>query len=150
MSASKSANSASKRALIIGAIFAVFFLIVLLNITRTSVWGDEGFSVMTIGGGEGVRASMAHFWELIMKDNHPFLYNFLLYFYAKVFGYSDGVLRFFSALWICAGAIVGYLLLKSYENATGGGRDIYPSSICSFLCSLQIPFTTRRSYATMA
>ena len=105
--------------LVVCATFAVFFSIVLLNITRTSVWGDEGFSVMTIGGGNGVNASMRNFWDLIMADNHPFLYNFLLYFYAKVFGYSDGVLRFFSALWICVGGITSYFLLSRYK--VGGG-----------------------------
>lgn len=109
----------TQRVLIICAIFAVFFCIVLLNITRTSVWGDEGFSVMTIGGGNGVNASMENFWNLIMADNHPFLYNFLLYFYAKVFGYSDGVLRFFSTLWICVGGMIGYFLLRKYR---GGGE----------------------------
>ncbi|WP_220703583.1 hypothetical protein [Helicobacter cinaedi] len=108
----------TQRVLIICAIFTIFFCIVLLNITRTSVWGDEGFSVMTIGGGNGIKASMENFWNLIMADNHPFLYNFLLYFYAKVFGYSDGVLRFFSALWICVGGVVGYLLLRRHA---GGG-----------------------------
>ena len=111
----------TQRVLIICAIFTIFFCIVLLNITRTSVWGDEGFSVMTIGGGNGIKASMENFWNLIMADNHPFLYNFLLYFYAKVFGYSDGVLRFFSALWICVGGVVSYLLLRRHA---GGGLSL--------------------------
>ena len=135
----------TQRALIVCVIFVIFFCIVLLNITRTSVWGDEGFSVMTIGGGDGVNASMGNFWNLIMADNHPFLYNFLLYFYAKMFGYSDGILRFFSALWICIGGIISYFLLRMY-NGGGGGFICF---IYSFLCWHQTPYIMHRSYVIM-
>lgn len=40
--------------LVLCALCAIFLAIVLSNITRTSIWGDEGFSVMSIGGGGGV------------------------------------------------------------------------------------------------
>lgn len=73
----------TQRVLIICAIFTIFFYIVLLNITRTSVWGDEGFSVMTIGGGNGIKASMENFWNLIMADNHPFYITFYSIFMRK-------------------------------------------------------------------
>ncbi len=33
------------------SITILFLIIVLFNINRESLWGDEAFSVMTIGGG---------------------------------------------------------------------------------------------------
>ncbi|WP_146744942.1 hypothetical protein [Helicobacter sp. 16-1353] len=44
-----------------------FLAIVLFNINRESLWGDEAFSVMTIGGGESQMESKSILGDNILR-----------------------------------------------------------------------------------
>lgn len=117
----KNSKSLSLSLLILSLGISIFLCIVLWNINRESFWGDEAFSVYSIGGGGEDNSStknawdFSRFWRIILDDNHPFLYNLCLKIYAHYLGYSDFTLRFFSTLWILFGALISYLLLYKHH-----------------------------------
>lgn len=76
------------------------------NISRSSIWHDEGYTMMLAPQGP---------WDIIWRtarDVHPPLYYLLLHYWMKLFGSSELAARSLSAVCLIAAIPVAYLLVK--------------------------------------
>lgn len=82
----------------------------IVNITKASIWHDEGFSIFL-----AVR-SPELIWAGSARDVHPPLYYELLHFWTRLFGTSALAIRSLSALAGVALIPVGYLVVKKIST----------------------------------
>lgn len=79
----------------------------LVNITRSSVWYDEAFTMMLIDG-----RNLAEIWVRNIRDVHPPLHYLVLDLWVSVFGVSELSARSLSAVFMIACIPLAYLLVK--------------------------------------
>lgn len=95
----------------------VFLLILFLSIVvriygleRSSIWHDEGFSVMLSSNG------LKEIWLLSAKDVHPPFYYLLLSIWRAFFGDSVFALRSLSLLSGVVVVALGYIVALKISN----------------------------------
>jgi len=100
-------------------------------ITKSSVWHDEGFSIML------AKRTVQEIWAGSARDVHPPLYYELLHFWMRLFGTSELVIRSLSAF---AGVLIipiGYLIVRKIAG-------LRAAILASFVLALA-PFLIRYS-----
>lgn len=88
----------------------VFLSLVLVTITKSSIWFDEAF---------GVYLSHYNFIDIARytaADVHPPFYYWLLRIWCSIFGYSELGVRSMSLFFGCVSIILGYILIKKLFN----------------------------------
>ena len=98
--------------LIVIVIISAILRFLLLG--KESLWLDEGYSVKI------AQTNIAYILQNSSFDPHPPLYLILLYFWIKVFGYSEFAARAFSALFGIASVVIIYFVSKELFNKKVG------------------------------
>ncbi len=100
-------------------------------ITKSSIWHDEGFSIML------AKRSMIEIWAGSARDVHPPLYYELLHVWMKVFGSSELAIRSLSMVAGVAIIPIGYLIVRKIAG-------LRAAILASFVLALA-PFLIRYS-----
>lgn len=95
----------------------------LINITKSSVWHDEGFSIMLS------KLNAVQIWQGSARDVHPPLYYELLHFWIKLFGQNVLSIRFLSLL---ASVFVVGLVFIIVKKIAG----VRAATIALYLCAM--------------
>lgn len=82
----------------------------LINITKSSIWHDEGFSMMLSG------RMPLDIWLGSARDVHPPLYYLLLHFWMQLFGNSPFSARALSAVLGVITVIIGYKIVQKIST----------------------------------
>lgn len=88
------------------SILALSILVRFLNITKSSVWHDEGYTVLMIKQG------LLDITKTTAIDVHPPLYYYFLHFWSLIFGTSELAIRSMSAVFGIGVVVIMYLLVK--------------------------------------
>lgn len=88
-------------------VFIIFLATVprFVNITKASIWHDEGFTMMLVG------RTPANIWLGSARDVHPPLYYLLLHYWTELFGRSVLSARSMSAVLSVITVIFGYKIV---------------------------------------
>ncbi|MEX0932041.1 MAG: glycosyltransferase family 39 protein, partial [Candidatus Saccharimonadales bacterium] len=102
-------------------VLAASWTLQLINITRSSIWHDEGFTVMLI--------ERFDFLEIIYRtgrDVHPPLHYLLLKPWAEFFGSSELALRSFSVVFMLAAIATAFFVLRRlFGEATARMSSVF-------------------------
>lgn len=90
----------------LGGCIALYMAIALGNITRWSIWFDEGFTAYLM------RYDFAGIARYTASDVHPPMYYWLLKIWTLLFGTTDMSLRSFSMIVIAAAIVLAYFLVR--------------------------------------
>ena len=96
--------------LALGIISILALLVRAINITKSSIWHDEGFSVML------ALRNPIQIWQGSARDVHPPFYYELLHCWMKLFGSSAIAVRSLSLMAGVLAVIVGFMVVKSIST----------------------------------
>lgn len=106
--------SKAQPTILVGVITLVGLLIRFGFIAKSSIWHDEGFSIMLASRG------WLEIWAPTARDVHPPLYYELLHLWMNFFGHSEVAIRSLSALAGVAIIPLGYLVAKKAAGRQAG------------------------------
>jgi len=104
---------------------AVFFR--FLNITKSSIWHDEGYTILMI------KQNLLEITRTTAIDVHPPFFYYCLYFWSKLFGTSALAVRSMSAVFGIGVVIVVYLLVKKIFGKTTGLIAMFLTAVSPYL-----------------
>jgi hypothetical protein len=88
--------------LLLGLPVGVGLIGTLIGLGRSSFWYDELFTAWVVKSDR----QPSHVFSRILTDLHPPVYYFSVYLYSLIVGTSDAALRSYSALAVCAAALI--------------------------------------------
>jgi mannosyltransferase len=94
----------------LSAVLALGALVRFVNIAKSSIWHDEGYTMML------VPQSIGSIIARTGRDVHPPLYYLALHLWIGLFGRSELAARGLSAIFSLATIVVGYLLIRRLFN----------------------------------
>ena len=109
--------------MVIIIVLIVGLVLRLINLNQ-SLWLDEAVQALTAKNG------FAYIFQEIIGDFHPPLYHFLMYFWTKIFGYSEISLRMPSVLFGIATIWMVFLISKRLKAG-----KYFPFAVSAFMAT---------------
>jgi mannosyltransferase len=111
----------------LAGVLALAAVVRFINITKASIWHDEGYTMMLVAHGP------AEIVARTARDVHPPLYYLALHFWDMVFGHSELAARSFSAVLMLGAIVIGYYLAKELFGHSVGRLSALFLSLGPFL-----------------